>query len=78
MIIAVIFSFGLGFENNAHTFNYQTNKLQDYHRKIVLTVHLYTHMHLKPVYHQPLAGRSVKVELFLSLTIDYFRALPNF
>ena len=49
----MIFSFGLGFDNNAHSLNYQTNELQNDHRQPVLTVHLYPDGHLQPVYHQP-------------------------
>ena len=59
LIIAIVISFGLGFDNNVHALNYQTNKLQNDHRKPVLTVHLYTVGLLEPVYHQPLIRADV-------------------
>ena len=60
-------SFGLGFHNNAHAFTYQTNKLKNDHRKLVLTVHLYTNGHLEPVYHKSLT-RADTLKLNLSIT----------
>ena len=60
-------SFGLGFHNNAYAFTYQTNKLKNDHRKLVLTVHLYTNGHLEPVYHQPLTRADMSM-LNLSIT----------
>ena len=66
--MAIVISFGLGFDNNVHAFNHQTNKLQNDHRKPVLTVHLYTVGHLEPVYHQPLIRADVsKMTLFYAL-----------
>ena len=63
--MAIIFSFGLGFDNNTHAFNYQTNKIKIDHRKLVLTVHLHTNGHLELVYHQPLTRADVsKLNLF--------------
>ena len=65
MIIAIIFSFGLGFDNNANAFNYQTNELKIDHRKLVLTVHSCTDGHLEPVFHQPLTRADMsKLNLF--------------
>ena len=64
-------SFGLGFHNNAHAFTYQTNKLQNDHKKLVLTVHLYTNGHLEPVYYQPLTKADMS-KLNLSITNKNF------
>ena len=54
-----MYSFGLGFDNDAHALKYQTNKLQNYHKKLVLTVHLYTNGHFDPVYHQSLTWADI-------------------
>ena len=70
MIIAIVISFGLGFDNNAHALNYQTNKLQNDHRKLGLTVHLYTDRHLEQVYYQPLTRADLsKLILFYALQV---------
>ena len=72
MILAIIFSIGVGLDNNADSFNYQTNELQffilKYHRKLVLAEHLYTDGHPEPVYHQPLTRADVsKLNWFYDL-----------
>ena len=51
MIIVILFRFGIGFCNNTHAFNDQTNGLQNDQRKLGLIVHLYTDGHPGPVYH---------------------------
>ena len=64
-MLAIIFSFGLGFDNDTHAFNHQTNELQIDHRKLVLTVHLYIDGHVEPVYHQLLTSADVsKLNLY--------------
>ena len=69
-MIAIIFSFGLGFEDNANVFNYQTNKPQNDHKKLVSTVHLNTNGHLERVYHCPLTRADMsKVNLFYALQV---------
>ena len=47
--MAIIYSFGSGADNNAHNLNYQTNKLQNDHKKLVWTVYLYTVGHLDSI-----------------------------
>ena len=47
-------SFLLGFDKYALALFYQTNKLQNAHRKPVLTVHLYYNVHINLVGHNPL------------------------
>ena len=70
MIIAIVISFGLGFDNNVHAFTFQTNQLQNDHRKPVLTVHLYTDGHLQPVYHQqPTRADVSRLNLFYALQV---------
>ena len=80
--MAIIFSFGVGFDTNAHAFNYQTNKLQRDHRQLILTLHLYTDGHLQPVYHQPLTrADESKLNLFYALqviSLELYRKLFNF
>ena len=82
MIISIVISFGLGFDNNVHSFNYQTNELKNYHRKPVLTVHLYTDGHLQPVFHQPPTRADVSKFRLLSglqdISPEFMKICQNF
>ena len=60
----------LGFDNNALALNSQTNKLQNAHRKPVLTVHLYYNRHINLVGHKPLRKADMsKIQLFSDLQV---------
>ena len=69
-------SFWLGFDNYALAVNYQTNQLQNEHRKPVLTVHLYYNGHINLVGHKPLRRADMsKIQLFCDLQViseDFF------
>ena len=61
-------SFQLGFDKYALALFYQTNKLQNAHRKPVLTVHLYYNGHINLVVHKPPRRADMsKIQLFCDL-----------
>ena len=59
LIISIMHSFWLGLDNNALALNNKTNKLQNVHRKPVLTLHLYNNGQINLVGHKLLRRASI-------------------
>ena len=68
----------LGFDNNLLALNFQTNKLINFLRKQVLTVHLYSKGWLASVFRQPLTGADLsQLKRYCNWPVSKSKVLPS-